>query len=1844
MRGSCVNADLCSCQAGYTGPRCNITVCYAKRADHPQVCSASGMCIGPNLCQCNNGTSGIECELTSCFGKAKYDRTVCSSHGACIQADVCNCTASYSGSTCEISTCYDKLSTDATVCNGEGYCTALNTCKCNNTRKYRDCSTCLPMYTGANCERLTCDDTLTCSAHGACNSQLRCTCHASPSLGYWTSTYCDKCATNYVGPQCNIFCNPAIACAAHGTCNSDGTCACFDDDVRGHWVASNCTTCATGYYGPLCATSATNFTFSDSSDRIRGTYSYEKRYGRRQVDCVELFESHVIAQFGTGARCWWPNPYDQVLEVLFGERATLMPNTFININMRPFSTTKEYLGIFVKEPANPTSPKASLKSPPTLGICDNVPLDAAASNSPDRRSLQYVWNAVSGYRLEQLNQFLSLQSLPFISIPSEYVEPGFYYVVAVTVSNFLNITSNPASVTFAKLSSGVPVVSIDGPLVQYVTQTQQRFIVTGQVKTQKCRTSTVSEATTEWLQDRTIGMPTAYEQRNTELIITAFPFSSFSYTLKFSFRAYRSAQPTLASITNVYIIVSPAKLVPIISGGSNRTLNTAQQLVLDASASHDPANSNATSIFNWRCINSETNGLCSFKSIINPLKPSILTVQPNTATPGNYTFYLRYAKDGRVSSSSVLVTFTEAPSVTMVYPIVSVSISHQKIHANMAKVTARGSAYIANMNLQSRAFSYAWSLTETTGEKKELANTVAISATTEPAFVFSPKLLAEGHSYELRLTANYTNPDSQIASSYAMTTFNVTEAPLVGIFFVYPTLGTAMETDFNLNCQQFTSENPPLQYAFSYLDYQGKQVPLSFFSQSNLLTVTLPPGKHSNAYNLTIVATIKDAIGAILSAQQVLQVKPPLSMQSVTTNASQPINATLNFLRQEAAAITSTPSMSDRENSALISKMNVLLELLNDDNPGTENTRTTTISSTAVQGKQVRDSNCPVFVALSCPNNCSNAGSCVEGRCVCKEGKTGRDCRYTETELREKEELRYTLLNGVFSAIERQLDNNVEDSVAVEQLAILCNKLTSIYEEVNSTSQHLVVNFLTKLVESPSVNEDIADILMQTISNIALSMQHRIENILDTTKLNVTTGMFAASETLLKKLALSKDTGEKPTIFNAVTMSSVMYRTYRDLLGSQSISICSGAPNETNSEVFLPSLFSSVDSNSNSTSDVFGDEVPEEVNVKFSAFRQNPYYYSASSKNISSDVVRIDLLSNAGNYIKLKNLAEHIVIKLAIKDMSMFKQNFSRVQWTCKYWNVSALEWRNDGCKLGNVSIEDGTVSCMCNHTTDFSVFLEEIPQTSMATPTPGQNIINVLKDKNFGTVVGASAVAVLFVVLIIASAILDKIITSCALATKKNEFSSLSVTKEKEVELEEKSKFRRLLNALLNSYLLPSMFVPIQWTRNMLYQQQAELSKLEKTVLVYVGTCVMLALQALMDYSSSACVFEGISAEWCTVLVKNYGWIINSIGAAIVGSLTYRILGYLLIKTAPRSLSKIQSELVLVQQSKYQESSSQVFETSISDSPEWRPSTPVPFIARVATPMFRDTVTPSTPQSPKPLLHAPSSDNRVPATRWFNKLDSCFNGIHQVLFAGNSVKRFFFASVFFLMATCLYLIIGAGFALSMHFVLPFKNYWTVAVTCGLVILTWIMYMQSVYFQLKYELRNQISGYHVGNLIIGAIGLVVSLVAALGSNASAIFISNITFYSALVAIGMWAMFVVCLFHVACSLILLYKAKRNKIANDNDADTNSSQSIYWFPSWFSMVIYITLLVLAGASNFAMVFMGLYFDAARSSMWIYTSITSVFVDQLVLTLLVALFVSLVQPCLRLVLKDYLRCCKK
>ena len=139
VHGRCDYKQVCRCQRGYIGDRCDQALCFPP-------CQHGGRCVRPGQCECLAGFQGPHCEGGLCSQR-------CENGGKCVQKDRCQCSAGHYGSRCSFSLC-------SLPCLNGGRCVGVDQCRCRRSFEGEQCENRKSVLPKLNGERPTDNRTL----------------------------------------------------------------------------------------------------------------------------------------------------------------------------------------------------------------------------------------------------------------------------------------------------------------------------------------------------------------------------------------------------------------------------------------------------------------------------------------------------------------------------------------------------------------------------------------------------------------------------------------------------------------------------------------------------------------------------------------------------------------------------------------------------------------------------------------------------------------------------------------------------------------------------------------------------------------------------------------------------------------------------------------------------------------------------------------------------------------------------------------------------------------------------------------------------------------------------------------------------------------------------------------------------------------------------------------------------------------------------------------------------------------------------------------------------------------------------------------------------------------------------------------------------------------------------------------------------------------------------------------------------------------------------------------------------------------------------------------------------
>ncbi|KAG2383422.1 hypothetical protein C9374_004093 [Naegleria lovaniensis] len=198
-------------------------------------------------------------------------------------------------------------------------------------------------------------------------------------------------------------------------------------------------------------------------------------------------------------------------------------------------------------------------------------------------------------------------------------------------------------------------------------------------------------------------------------------------------------------------------------------------------------------------------------------------------------------------------------------------------------------------------------------------------------------------------------------------------------------------------------------------------------------------------------------------------------------------------------------------------------------------------------------------------------------------------------------------------------------------------------------------------------------------------------------------GMKSQTPSLVKLFSSTIVDSLSPSEEKRLTTSSLYFTIRKDYAANfNGTSITDDSENANG--VLMPSI-----SLFNDTAGLYGTELVTYLE------NPNPSTTNNGTATIQSSVVSLRCINAAGNYLPLSGLSEPLVLTFNVSATELDKPNATV---SCKYWNETVSDWKEDGCQLtSKVKISNCYIlSCSCDHTTQFATFVEFTSYTNYTT------------------------------------------------------------------------------------------------------------------------------------------------------------------------------------------------------------------------------------------------------------------------------------------------------------------------------------------------------------------------------------------------------------------------------------------------------------------------------------------------------------------------------------------------
>ncbi|CAM9609510.1 unnamed protein product, partial [Discosporangium mesarthrocarpum] len=612
--------------------------------------------------------------------------------------------------------------------------------------------------------------------------------------------------------------------------------------------------------------------FSDSLSYLKLTFDSSTDQGGHSgtFDCALIVDTTATEGLGDSATCTWPS--STTLRINFGTSPTLVPQDSIlllndvlqssNVRATLFSNDQ---AVTVDSPANPVTVVSEVNAPAWIGICEDLILDGSSSSGSGGRLLEFTWTLASytdGIDVTNVTSTLSLYTgEDTLQLPYDVLESGATYYFALTAENFLGI-ADTSVIKVKKASYPAPKLSIDGSEVITVTTSDEVLVkMTASAPDLSCDTSYSLDSLAlsfEWSEPSGyLDDVSTFGTANPRVLRIPRGNLEPGNTYQISGSVFLSSGDN--NTDSVYLEVLSQALVASIDGG-DREVGTTQELILDASPSHDPDESSGNFSFTWMCTDSTGVQCTDYNG--DPLYLENITstnVPANTVDVGTYTFTVLVTKGSRNATSSVEVVYVPgAPPIVSIQPLAS------------DKYSAESGTYLQLQGSGTSSSSVTFSWAKYSGDDAPAGTSLFASTSvgTNSSFtVIDLGIMTAGSTYVFSLTAMDQSDQSATAKVSVVTN----SAPTSGVVSVSPTDGYALEDTFTAKTYLWVDDasDYPLQYQLSYItgtSVSGEGTTLlKAYSYSSTAFSVLPGGSGVNE-SVTIVGRAKDRYDAVAVA------------------------------------------------------------------------------------------------------------------------------------------------------------------------------------------------------------------------------------------------------------------------------------------------------------------------------------------------------------------------------------------------------------------------------------------------------------------------------------------------------------------------------------------------------------------------------------------------------------------------------------------------------------------------------------------------------------------------------------------------------------------------------------------------------------------------------------------------------------------------------------------------------------------------------------------------------------------------------------------------------------------
>jgi hypothetical protein len=650
-------------------------------------------------------------------------------------------------------------------------------------------------------------------------------------------------------------------------------------------------------------------------------------------NCSRIFDALTISQsLGAGAVC--SVPASQMMLVTPGGPYPF-PGQDLSLRVPGviFNAEQQYAlaavgTVDLSPPVNASKPQLSLKGASTVTPCVPLTLAVSVPFGSGGRPVTYTWTVTSSAGVDVTAVQTALDSgvnqTTFIGGESLVLDQslllsGQTYLFSLTVTNFLGVTSDPATLSVTKVASTTtPVVTL--PATSMNVPAGQTVHIVATVDTNACGATTTSTLLFQW--SLTPVLPTTppanvdmTQFTGTEVFLPAGALTlNAAYTLsaKVSWRS----QPADTSTATMMLTEVESPLHVSIAGPDS--VHVESTLTLSASCV-DPNNLPGGCAFTWSCGVAggtpclfSTGALSAAVASGSSLTSSSLVIAANELLVNqNYTFVVTATKDTRSQSAE---HFTEALNEALKSHVVVSLAPGQTPRIN---VGTRWGLYAIATNIGDNMF-VQWSTpsigTPATSvmDLNTQANLCSIlNDPTDYDICINPFVAIGGLSYAMRLTA-VSGITGATASATQVVEMNA--SPSSGSFVATPATGGQSAysvvnggTIYSFSMPGWTDvqQDTPLSYEYGVVREDGNYMPLSVGAAAPQMQLPAPLDGSSQ---VVVVGKVSDNKGATTTRTQQVAVTFTPYFGRVPADDAQMLTRSTTLLR---AAVTQYKKVPD---------------------------------------------------------------------------------------------------------------------------------------------------------------------------------------------------------------------------------------------------------------------------------------------------------------------------------------------------------------------------------------------------------------------------------------------------------------------------------------------------------------------------------------------------------------------------------------------------------------------------------------------------------------------------------------------------------------------------------------------------------------------------------------------------------------------------------------------------------------------------------------------------------------------------------------------------------------------